>query len=159
MATVTATLTVNPAFLREFKEDNHELRQLLHHTSAMLARPRGMRFEGRRLVELLGKLRDQLALHFSLEEFYGYFEEALTVSPRISNRAAELRSQHAGLFLELCRLADRAEGRLYEHHLNRRAVQSLGTQFAAFQTRLEQHEAGENSLILEAFDEELGDGD
>src|SRR5262245_47313941 len=118
MAMITATVTVNPAFLQEFKEDSHELRQLLHHTSAMLARPREMRTEGRRLVELLEKLRDQLALHFSLEESYGYFEEALNVSPQLSRQAECLRSQHSDLYLEVCRIVELAQKCVFDEHVS-----------------------------------------
>ena len=79
MALATHTVSINPAFLQEIKDDHHELRQLMHHVSAMLSRPSWMRLEYDRLVELLTKLRDQLAMHFSLEEAYGYFEDALNI--------------------------------------------------------------------------------
>ena len=37
MAIVVRTVSINAAFLQEIKDDHHELRQLLHHTAAMLA--------------------------------------------------------------------------------------------------------------------------
>ena len=75
MAIVTHTVSINPAFLQEIKDDHHELRQLMHHTAAMLDRPEWMKVEHARLSELFVKLRDQMAMHFSLEEAYGYFED------------------------------------------------------------------------------------
>ena len=62
MALVTHTVSINPAFLREIKEDHHELRQLFHHAKAMFNRPGWMRVESDRLNELLAKIRDQLAM-------------------------------------------------------------------------------------------------
>lgn len=159
MASVTSTVSVNPAFLQEFKEDNHELRQLLHHSTAMLSRPRGMRVEARRLVELLEKLRDQLAMHFALEEFYGYFDEELSENPRLGHRADELRSQHAPLFLELCDLAEVAQELMYESHLQGSGLRQIARRFAAFRQQFQRHEEDENALILAAFDEEMGSGD
>ena len=77
MAIAMRTVSINPAFLREIKDDHHELRQLMHHTSAMLDHSGPEEIDYPRLVELLTKLRDQLAMHFSLEEAYGYFEDAI----------------------------------------------------------------------------------
>ena len=68
MALMTRTVSINPAFLQEIKEDHHELRQLMHHAAAMLNRPGWMRVEYGRLFDLFDKLRDQLAMHFALEK-------------------------------------------------------------------------------------------
>ena len=113
MALATHTVSINPAFLQEIKDDHHELRQLMHHASAMFSRPEWMRTERDRLVQLLTKLRDQLAMHFSLEEAYGYFEDAVSAAPHLSRRAEALRAQHFTLYSDFCRLVDEAEARLY----------------------------------------------
>lgn len=158
MAITARTVSINAAFLQEIKEDHHELRQLFHHTGAMLNRPRWMPIEHDRLVELFCKLRDQLAMHFSLEEAYGYFDDALTVAPHLSRRADRLREQHGELYSELCRLTDRAEQVLY-HEAPRSSVRSLAAAFSKFSHRFGDHELQENDLILESLNEDLGTGD
>lgn len=158
MAIAVRTVSINAAFLQEIKDDHHELRQLLHHTAAMLARPVWMPIEHDRLVELFSKLRDQLAMHFSLEEAYGYFEDAISVAPHLSRRAEQLRSQHYELFSELCRLTERAEQLLY-HETADVVVVQLADDFRRFSERFQQHELHESDLIVEALHEELGAGD
>jgi hypothetical protein len=158
MAIVTRTVSINAAFLQEIKDDHHELRQLMHHTSAMLNRPGWMRIEFDRLVELLGKLRDQLAMHFSLEEAYGYFEDALDAAPHLAGQAERLRSQHYDLYSELCRLSERAEQLLY-HETPQDQVPKLAADFQQFSGRFAQHELRESDLIVAALNEELGAGD
>ena len=87
MVTAQRTLTINAAFLHEIKEDNRELRHLLDDCcgAAGAAASGGSRIAAG--GQLLGKLRDQLAMHFSLEEAYGYFDDAIDVAPRLSRQA------------------------------------------------------------------------
>ncbi len=158
MAIVSRTVSINPAFLQEIKDDHHELRQLVHHTGAMLSRPDWMPIEYDRLSGLLEKLRDQLAMHFSLEEAYGYFDDALEVAPRLSRRAEQLRSQHGDLYSQLCALTDQAEQLLY-HETSGTAISKLAGDFRHFCEVFHEHEQNENDLILEALDEDLGVGD
>jgi hypothetical protein len=158
MTLATHTVSINPAFLQEIKEDHHELRQLLHHVAAMLDRPGWMHVEYDRLVELITKLRDQLALHFSLEEAYGYCEDALNEAPHLSRRSEQLRAQHETLFANLCRLVEGAEQLLY-HETAAAALVRLAEEFRGFSSRLHEHEANECDLILEAFNNDIGAGD
>jgi hypothetical protein len=158
MAIVSRTVSVNAAFLQEIKEDHHELRQLLHHTGAMLGRPEWMPIEYGRLADLFEKLRDQLAMHFSLEEAYGYFDDALTVAPRLCRKAERLRAQHGELYSQLCQLTDRAEQLLY-HEISETAIAQLASEYRAFCRAFHEHEKCENELILEAIDEDIGVGD
>jgi hypothetical protein len=158
MVLATHTISVNPAFLQEIKDDHHELRQLMHHTAAMLGRPAWMKMEYDRLVELFTRLRDQLAMHFSLEEAYGYFEDALSTAPHLSKRAESLRAQHFELYSELCRLAERAEQFLY-HEAAAGAPARLAEDYLQFSERFRDHESRESELIMEAFHDDLGAGD
>jgi hypothetical protein len=73
----------------------------------------GMHMPSRQLADLLGRVRDQLAMHFALEEAYGYFEEPLSVAPRLSSQADALRNQHGDLYLAICELVDQAQRRAY----------------------------------------------
>lgn len=167
MAIAQRLVSINPAFLREIKEDHHELRQLIHHTSAMLDRVKPaaqidrsepVEFDCPRLVELLTKLRDQLAMHFSLEEAYGYFEDAITVAPHLCRRAENLRGQHFDLFAELCRLVESAEELRYQERPER-SLARVNENYHAFIAKFREHESLESDLILEAFNDDIGTGD
>ena len=123
-AATTATVTVNAAFFQEIKEVNQELYDLLdrarrhlaeHRDSADAARRHAS--NGRQLVDLLSDLRDQLALHFALEEAYGYFEDPVFVAPRLSERAATLRKDHRRLYLQISDLVDQVERLVYRGRL------------------------------------------
>jgi hypothetical protein len=158
MAIAQRTVSINPAFLQEIKDDHHELRQLMHHTCAALGRSGPAETDYPRLVEMFGKLRDQLAMHFSLEEAYGYYDDAINAAPHLSRRAEWLRAQHAALFGELCRLAESAEQLLY-HEQPLAAVARLGEDYRRFSTRFHEHESQECDLIQEAFNDDIGTGD
>ena len=88
----TTTVTVNAAFLQEIKEVNHELWQLLADLRHRCQRPIAPG-TCRVLVDKLCELRDQLALHFALEEAYGYFEDPVDVAPQLCRQADALLAQ------------------------------------------------------------------
>jgi iron-sulfur cluster repair protein YtfE (RIC family) len=157
MATVTKTITINAAFLQEIKEDSLGLRQQLTKTRQLLAgEPSCLR--PRDLVETLAELRDQFALHFALEEAYGYFEDAVDGAPWLHRRAESLRAEHRELFMDLCRLEDEAERLLY-HETPHRLLSGIVHTFHQFHERFCDHESRENDLILESVTEEFGEGD
>jgi hypothetical protein len=143
--------------LQEIKEDSLDFRQLLDRTHRLLCTS-PLHVTRRQLVELLGELRDQLALHFALEEAYGYFEDAVEVAPELCHRAESLRAEHAQFFRDLCELEDQAERWLY-HEASARVLRHIAVGFHAFHERLLEHEAHENDLILEALAEEIGEFD
>ncbi len=153
MAIVTRNITVNVAFLQEIKEDSQDFRRLLAEAHELLvaAHPHVAR---RQLVELLAELRDQLALHFAVEEAYGYFEDAVAVEPEVSHRAESLRAEHSDLFLDLCRLEELAERWLY-HEPPAHLLRQIAAGFRTFHSRLVEHESHENDLILEALAAEI----
>lgn len=157
MASATHTISINPAFLQEIKDDHHELRQLMHHTAAMLNRPTWMQVEHDRLVELITKLRDQLAMHFSLEEAYGYFEDAISSAPHLSKRAEHLRSQHFEIYSDFCRLVERAEQFLY-HEAAPDTLADVAQGYRQFLAAFQDHERLESELILEASHDDIGAG-
>jgi hypothetical protein len=157
MLTAQGTLTINAAFLQEIKEENRELRQLLHDCRAALCAPGEIPVDSKLAVELLGRLRNQLSLHFALEETYGYFDDAAHVTPQLADRALKLRSQHSELFLSLCGIADRAEQMLECEQTGELA--NIAQEFEEFHTRFQDHEARETDLIVEVVNEEIGCGD
>jgi hypothetical protein len=157
MAIAQRTVSINPAFLQEIKDDHHELRQLMHHTSATFARFRD-EIDAPRAAEMLGKLRDQLAMHFALEEAYGYFDDPISVAPHLNRRAEQLRSEHGGLFSEACELAETAE-QLARHEKPAAVWLRLADDYRRFSARFQDHESQESDLILEAFNDDIGTGD
>lgn len=158
MYAATGTLTINPAFLQEIKEDNSHLKELLAATSTALALDRDTPIRPRALAALMSRLRDQLATHFSLEEFFGYFDDAVDSAPRLSAEADVLRSQHETLYLTISKLAEDAERLLYGPVPNN-GLSALATRFQAFYEELTRHEDSENELIMRAFYDDIGVGD
>jgi hypothetical protein len=156
VTTLTSTVTVNAAFLQEIKEVNHELWQLLADLRHRCQRPISPG-TCRHLVDKLCELRDQLALHFALEEAYGYFEDPVDAAPQLCRQAEALRSEHSQLYAQLSALVDGAERMFYDDRPAALAVW-LGPQFLDFDAKLRSHEERENDLIFEAYDD-IGVGD
>lgn len=146
--TRTSCLAVNAAFLREIKDDNRFLDELLLATRDALSNVDPIKLNVRVLVELLCRLRDRLAMHFSLEEAFGYFENALEFPTDLSSQADICRHQHESLYVDVCDAVEAAEKLLY-HESNRqhRLLQNLSTSYGHFLRRLNQHDADENQLI------------
>lgn len=158
MATVTGLLAVNPAFLMEIKEDNRELRSLLASTRECLAKP-DCAIRCKDAYMLLSRLRDQLAMHFSLEEAYGYMTDAINIAPRLSESATELKDEHGTIYVELCKIVDSAEEFIYVAPDEDAFARVIIRRFGAFDRQLERHEEAEQQLILAAFDDDIGVGD
>jgi hypothetical protein len=150
----TSTVSINPAFLQEIKEDHQELWQLVAEAELACLAPHP---PPRRLAELLNRLRDRLGMHFALEEAFGYFDDPVSVAPRLCQRADQLRAQHSELFLQTCRIVEAVEQLQYHEHSL--PLARLTADFREFHKALMEHEAQENMLILQAFDDDLGVGD
>ena len=155
--TTTATVTVSPAFLQEIKEVNQELWQSLADLRKRCSRPIATGI-CRHLVDWLSELRDQLALHFALEEAYGYFDEPLHVAPQLAEKAERLRMEHQELYVEFSDLVDRSERMFFAGQTAALAVW-VGPRFLDFDASLRDHEDRENELIYDAFDSDIGVGD
>jgi hypothetical protein len=155
--TLKGTVTVNAAFMQEIKEVNQELWALLGELRHRCLRPIAPA-HGRHLIDKMCQLRDQLALHFSLEEAYGYFEDPVDVAPQLSRQAERLRAEHKEIYTELCDLMERAERMFYDEQHAELALW-IGPEFLAFDERLRQHEDQEIELITEAYSGDIGVGD
>ncbi len=90
----TSTVTINAAFLQEIKEVNQDLWKLLDEVKHLCGDAHYVQLQGRLVVDRIGELRDQLAMHFALEEAYGYFDDPIRVAPRLS-AAAQPAAQRA----------------------------------------------------------------
>lgn len=158
MAIITTTVTVNPAFLQEIKEDNRRLRELFCELEILCARDRWTAARRRKLAALLEQLSHQLAMHFTLEEGLGYFDDPIAAAPRLCRAAEVLRAEHEEL-LAIARLLAEESSQLGAVHSPSQRAHEIAEQFRVFHDRVRDHEARENELILEALDDDLGVGD
>ena len=153
----TRTVTINAAFLQEIKDVNERLWQTLRSLEEMCREPTAttpfLRVVGRAMSEL----RDQLALHFSLEEAFGYFDDPIETAPHICDCAELLRGQHQELYLICCDLVERLE-QAYDRGQNGQAF-VLAESCLEFHVRLADHEEAEIALIQEAYANDIGVGD
>jgi iron-sulfur cluster repair protein YtfE (RIC family) len=111
----------------------------------------GIRVE---MLRLLRKLEHLLPEHFEYEEAGGYLAEALAAAPRMTRRAQRLRREHDGFSAKLAALADRAR----EAGESPGCWKALAAGVRKFTYKLRRHELEENSLIQEAFTNDLGGG-
>jgi hypothetical protein len=158
MTTLTRTVALNAAFLREIKEDNQRLRQLQAQLRDVFRRSRLLGISRNNLLDLLEEYRDQLATHFALEEAFGYFDDPADAAPQLSEELDGLRGQHSDLFREVCRIVDRAIDVLGGHG-SLLGFREIARWFREYDQRFGQHEARENELILQAFNDDIGVGD
>jgi len=158
LPTTLSAITINVAFLQEIKEASEELWKLLGKIQELRARPISIHMHPRQVVDLLEQLQDQLALYFTLEEYYGYFEDPVEVDPRLSERAHALRMEHQTLYLEICAIVERAE-RLLDQRKLASLTRHIVLRFGAFNEQLRAHEAHEDELILESLEDDIGVGD
>ena len=154
--TTTRRLVVNAAFLKDIKDDNHDLKLLLDKITPLVLHQQTAMNHWPELIILIGDLRDQLALHFSLEEAYGYFDDAVVSSPQLSVTAESLRSEHPQLFSRILDLADQALEICSDSHDQ---VSQFIRRLADFRSAFERHEEKELQLILDSLEDELGVGD
>jgi len=157
MAIMVQTLTLSPAFLQEIKEDDHQLRQLLDRLRQALQIRDWGESQLRQLAKVTAQLRDRLAFHFTLEESYGYFEDPVSVAPRLCEAAEDLRSEHGRLYSHIAQVADDADG--CHHAADEMACGELRASCRKFVRCFEEHEARENELISRAFNEDIGECD
>lgn len=154
--TLQSGLTINAAFLKEIKDDNRQLKTLWDRAGELVAHRQVASNHYSELVGLIEQLCDQLAIHFSLEEAYGYFDDAVDVAPHRSVEAQRLRAQHPGLFTQIQALSDQVA------RIDRADLEKLAKwieRFDVFQCKFQLHEEAELNLILDSFDDDLGVGD
>jgi iron-sulfur cluster repair protein YtfE (RIC family) len=106
------------------------------------------------MLRLLRELEHILPEHFEYEESGGYLAEALAVAPRLTRRAQRLRDEHSGFSAKLAALADRAR----EVGESPGSWKALATVVRRFTHELRRHELDENTLIRDAFTDDLGGG-
>jgi hemerythrin-like domain-containing protein len=148
--------TINAAFFQEIKDDHLQLQELLGSLRNLTDHRQSLPNHACAFTDKLFRLCDQLALHFSLEEAYGYIEDIIESTPHLHVRTGLLRDEHTKLFVMVRDLADRAAAR---HKGANDELMLLADQFVEFDQALKIHEAAEVKMILTALNQDEGGGD
>jgi hypothetical protein len=151
-------VTVNAAFLQEIKEVNADLWECVATLKRFCAAPISMRAAAQEFLLHLETLRDLLALQFSLEEAFGYFDSPVNFHPEFCDRAESLRQEHEQLYTDAARLHDEGE-ELLRHDLLAELTTIVPVAFDQFFLKLERHERLECELIFECACTDFGVGD
>lgn len=104
---------------------------------------------------LVGNLYEHIVAHFAHEERGGYLCEALERAPRLTEQAKQLLAQHETLnelLGELRNVAQRRED-------SELWWQALRDTFNQFSRELLRHEAAEDKLLQDAFNQDMGTAD
>jgi Hemerythrin HHE cation binding domain len=143
------------AYLEALKAEHRELGHLVHGVEAALAAAAEEGWQGQRtshVLEQLVTLRDFMGHHFAQEEEGGYLEEALSHAPRLAPQAARLQRQHPQLLARIDDVCDLARKR----HDDASAWPAIHDNAQAAMKELLSHEAGENQLVQQAFNVDVG---
>lgn len=149
----SAKFTINAAFFQEIKDDHLQLNELLNDLRRLAGNRLILKNHACEFVDKLFDLCDQLALHFSLEEAYGYFEDIVEVTPHLHNQTGKLRGQHEKLFVMVRDLADEAASR---HKGSVEDLARIADLFDQFDQALKTHETDELDLIMTAMNQDEG---
>ena len=151
---------LDSAFLKEVRDDQKHLRQLMQAIENSLNHRRDAKVNPSFVADLFARLRDQLACHFSLEESMGYLGEFTAAAPRLCRKADLLQSQHTALYDEICSIADDAEAlcRPNEKPIERRRM-AIRHRYIEFRSHLRHHNSEEDDLIVEVLYFDIGGGD
>jgi hypothetical protein len=141
---------VNAAFLQEVKDSNLRLWSVLRELRDLHVGQSDPRELSRELVQLLGELRDAIALEFSLEETYGFIEGGARIGGIGMPDAALAKIQHRELYLQLHELCEQVEEAQYRGTISRDLADYVHG-FERFDLALRAHEEFEAELIRCAF--------
>ena len=150
---------VTSAIQHDIQRDYRELKSLLAEASNCLLATTcdPEKYSPRQVVTTLRRLQHRLAMHFTLEEAFGYGEEEMSRAPWLSIRAAELRAEHDEIFARLKAIVRTSERLLADGEAS--LLKSLCTSFENFVIDLHVHENQEADLLLSLFDDDVGVGD
>lgn len=151
----TEDVMLRPEYIQDIDDDNRHLHTLMTALGALINNRLVLRNHLTRLVTLLNEFRDQLAVHFTLEEAYGYFDDAIDSAPRLAASASRLREEHSELFAMLVAIADEAND-ASAHQFPAAQVNKIVQLLHDFNAVLNEHEKNELRLAFEALHRDLG---
>ena len=142
-------VSINAAFLKEIKEDNLNLYSLLENLRAFWLVDDPLILDPEWFGILIDDFRDQLAMHFTLEEAFGYLDLSVNVDSIISSESERLKKQHVDFYLEIASIAEHVQDALYPE-LNAEVYADQVNRFNDFYHAFQNHEAAEFDLIMSA---------
>jgi hypothetical protein len=151
IAIKTGSLTINAAFLKEIKDDNVDMSNLLDATFDALNLQNPRKINARSLFDIMSQIRDYLAMHFALEDEFGYFDDAVDVPHQLSCQADVLRAQHEQFYSEICHIVDAAESLLYGNSNSVAMKRKIIGAYTSFYQRFQKHEEAERELVFESL--------
>lgn len=144
------------AIVEQFMADNDRLLKAADSLAALWPVGANVNAESLRGLRMaLAEFRTQLQVHFAEEEQSGYLGEALSAAPQLASQAESLRHEHEAFMAA----ADRLVAEVEEDVPDADQAAKQRQKFVQLVSGLRKHEQAENSLVLEAFDEDLGSGD
>lgn len=148
-------ITINIAFLREIKDEHVSVPRQTETITEKLNRGASPH----EALDLLSDYRDVLQTYFTLEQNYGYFQNAATTHPAISRRVAELQKEHEPLIRDLLEIIELTQQIVYHESGPELTLGEIASLFECFARRFEIHEQQEMDLMLRLCNEEIGVGD
>lgn len=136
-------------FVEHSKQEHDQLRRLLGDIGHVIAH-RCDTID--RVAKLLVLLSDQITEHFQQEEEAGFFEGVISRAPRMADQTRRLCEQHKLLKEQIRQLASHAR----ENRTSPDCWRDIEDGFQQFSKNLMTHESEENSLLQEAYGQDIG---
>lgn len=131
--------------------EHHQLNQLLARLQAALSTNDPRRAE---ILQWFDQLIAYVRDHFAHEENDGFFEQVADRAPRLKYEADLLKREHVEMLADLTQI----DGRLHEDP-SVDGLRKAGADLRAFMHRFAEHEEGEDQILQEAFDRDVGSMD
>ena len=107
------------------------------------------------MILLIDELKVHVLQHFEHEEHEGLFQQITARAPRLEPEATLLQQQHDTLRASLEEIA----APLSRQSWKPQDMQDVAQGFQTFAEQFKQHEEGENRLLQEAYDRDVGSKD
>ena len=107
------------------------------------------------MIALLDELKTHVLQHFAHEEDGGLFQQITSKAPRLEHEATLLEEQHVALAASLEDIAQPLAGDAWDA----KARLEMEQRFRDFLAQFKEHEEGENRLLQEAYDRDVGSKD
>jgi hypothetical protein len=130
-------------------DDMHRVHAALHHD---LGRLREALTAPEPARQYLAELRDHVAQHFRCEEEGGYMAAVLQRQPQVERVVQKLLAEHRPMLTELDAL-------LKEARTAKQIDDGFRARVQAWAELLKRHEAEENVLVEDAFNQDMGQED
>lgn len=138
--------------IHQTHEEHARLHQLLaacHADLALATAPTATNIAD--LQTHLTQLHEHLARHFAHEEHGGWLEEAVVRLPRLATQFTTLEKQHADLLARLAALGEKLKTLAVEAD----QWPAVAGEFEAFAKQLVAHEACEERILEQGFNQDL----